>query len=659
MKRKICLMFAVLAVVLGFSFGSVGAVGVTAFGPPCGKPGLESLSVTIPSVGTEPIPVSTGLDHTVNVPNSTTFILFAGTSLCCNPPFASFSISGDTWLNISPSGAAAVTVTNLQRGNNNLMITVTCGGYSVIYTITIIRARPQQSDDATLSYLNVNPGTLIPVFDPDEFNYKVTVAHYVNNIVVDADANCPNYDEIQIYGYDNLAVGPNIVTVTVTAQDGTQLVYTVTVYRELSNNASLLSLTVQHFTLSPAFNPHIFHYNLHVSHAVSQITVTALPNCSYATVSVTGHNHLTVGTNTVTITITAQDGTTIRNYTITVTRAPWVDDSWSSNGNDSSYTPTPPQPPPLPDDDNDNENENDNANDYTQPEPESFVFEIPPYSLSATFSGAALLSVFENYDYLILIRSRFSTSFSKEEISNWEFAFDSQIIMFLHSDVMAAEFASILARDPANYVLLKEFVYVTVVIDDEMVETYTTISVQIADLNLTDEELERLVGVWIDEATGEFVIIEGVVSEDGQTFSFNTVASGVFGIMLVMDVEPVIAPNVLVFNENSPVFKLGNAFFLAYATPFIDPETDRMMVPLRNVTNALGVGVNWDDEARAVLILFPYRTLTLEIDRPLPGGYGVPVIVDDRTFVPLRFVMEAFGAAVEWDADNQSAIITW
>ncbi|MCC8169012.1 MAG: copper amine oxidase N-terminal domain-containing protein, partial [Oscillospiraceae bacterium] len=33
-------------------------------------------------------------------------------------------------------------------------------------------------------------------------------------------------------------------------------------------------------------------------------------------------------------------------------------------------------------------------------------------------------------------------------------------------------------------------------------------------------------------------------------------------------------------------------------------------------------------------------------------------IVDDKTFVPLRFVLESLGETVEWDAENYSVVIT-
>ena len=51
------------------------------------------------------------------------------------------------------------------------------------------------------------------------------------------------------------------------------------------------------------------------------------------------------------------------------------------------------------------------------------------------------------------------------------------------------------------------------------------------------------------------------------------------------------------------------------------------------------------------------RTLQLTIDVPLAGGLGVPVIVNNRTLVPVRYVSEILGATVAWDAETQGVYI--
>jgi len=80
--------------------------------------------------------------------------------------------------------------------------------------------------------------------------------------------------------------------------------------------------------------------------------------------------------------------------------------------------------------------------------------------------------------------------------------------------------------------------------------------------------------------------------------------------------------------------------------PFIDPAYNRTMIPLRIVVEAFGKEVDWDKETRTVYIFTESGVSTIIIDEPLPNGMGVAVIVDDRTLVPLRYIAELIGATI-------------
>jgi len=91
--------------------------------------------------------------------------------------------------------------------------------------------------------------------------------------------------------------------------------------------------------------------------------------------------------------------------------------------------------------------------------------------------------------------------------------------------------------------------------------------------------------------------------------------------------------------------------------PFVDPAYDRTMVPLRIIAEALGAEVDFNEITRTVSIVQNGVELTLAIDVPLPGGFGTPVIQNDRTFVPARYVMEVFNATVRWDEATQAVYV--
>ncbi len=100
--------------------------------------------------------------------------------------------------------------------------------------------------------------------------------------------------------------------------------------------------------------------------------------------------------------------------------------------------------------------------------------------------------------------------------------------------------------------------------------------------------------------------------------------------------------------------------------PFI--EQDRTLVPMRAIFEAVGADVQWDDETKTVVAAREKNGETtfiaLQIDSTAfinnqPAAIDVPAkLVNDRTFVPLRFVIESLGEKVEWDHDNYAVRIT-
>lgn len=87
-----------------------------------------------------------------------------------------------------------------------------------------------------------------------------------------------------------------------------------------SSNASLGSLVISAGTLSPEFSAATKDYTATVDYSYSSLAVTANPADSKASVtSVTGNDSLEIGENTVSVVVTAEDGST-STYNIVVTR---------------------------------------------------------------------------------------------------------------------------------------------------------------------------------------------------------------------------------------------------------------------------------------------------------------------------------------------------
>lgn len=91
------------------------------------------------------------------------------------------------------------------------------------------------------------------------------------------------------------------------------------------------------------------------------------------------------------------------------------------------------------------------------------------------------------------------------------------------------------------------------------------------------------------------------------------------------------------------------------AKPFVD-EKGRVQVPARFVAGELGSQVNWDVKAATAYISGHGKSIDLAAGRDTATVNGAAVsldsgavLVEDRIFVPVRFIAETLGAAVQWD----------
>ncbi|UHA72136.1 copper amine oxidase N-terminal domain-containing protein [Paenibacillus sp. 481] len=95
------------------------------------------------------------------------------------------------------------------------------------------------------------------------------------------------------------------------------------------------------------------------------------------------------------------------------------------------------------------------------------------------------------------------------------------------------------------------------------------------------------------------------------------------------------------------------------ARPYKD-ENDRVLVPLRFVSEALGAKVNWDPKTDTATITKNELKVEMTVGKlsGLVNGqektFDTPMVKkQQRTYVPLRVVSEAFGEKVEWDNVSQ------
>ncbi|MBO8172453.1 MAG: copper amine oxidase N-terminal domain-containing protein [Bacillaceae bacterium] len=99
------------------------------------------------------------------------------------------------------------------------------------------------------------------------------------------------------------------------------------------------------------------------------------------------------------------------------------------------------------------------------------------------------------------------------------------------------------------------------------------------------------------------------------------------------------------------------------ATPSLKEGTT--LVPVRAVSEGLGLKVSWDSDTRSVFIFGKNTSIAMSIGQSVANVNGMnikmsraPEIIHSRTYVPIRFISEAIGASVEWNGVNREIYIT-
>ena len=88
----------------------------------------------------------------------------------------------------------------------------------------------------------------------------------------------------------------------------------------LSSDATVASLKIRGATITPEFNPNITDYSCSVERSVTEVQVNVIANNLWAAVIIDGNQHLNIGENIVSISVTAQDGSSHMRYTIHLER---------------------------------------------------------------------------------------------------------------------------------------------------------------------------------------------------------------------------------------------------------------------------------------------------------------------------------------------------
>ena len=223
-----------------------------------------------------------------------------------------------------------------------VVVSHTAGRYtSINYYSVLISVSPPTETDATLEALGVLGAEMSPSFVFDLLDYTASVDHDIATATIRVITNQPDatvsYEPLDADDTTDdyqrpLADGDNTVTITVTAPNAsTTQDYTLTINRaeSPSTDATLKDLIVPDVTLSPEFQTAVKTYSATVNSGVTVITLepktddgaTIEADPPDANTDAEGIQiPLDVRTNSVTITVTAEDRVTTEIYNLTVSR---------------------------------------------------------------------------------------------------------------------------------------------------------------------------------------------------------------------------------------------------------------------------------------------------------------------------------------------------
>ncbi len=106
-----------------------------------------------------------------------------------------------------------------------------------------------------------------------------------------------------------------------------------------------------------------------------------------------------------------------------------------------------------------------------------------------------------------------------------------------------------------------------------------------------------------------------------------------------------------------------NGQYLSFATPPVI-QNERTLIPVRFLFECAGAEVNWEHETSSVTITYGDTTVKLKIGDDTAYVNGVskkldvaPQLINNKTLIPLRFISEELGFNVDWDGDGYTAIV--
>lgn len=189
----------------------------------------------------------------------------------------------------------AATVTKMEElvitGSDDIYKVEVLSGDKTTTTTYNIHVVYDQSNDATLKSLTVDPGKLEPEFSSATGEYTVNVKDTTEEITIIGEVNDEKATILSGLGTKSLTEDESTFEVTVQAEDGTIKIYTIHVIKSITTERLLQDIRLtgdlcetHNCNLTPSFTEDTFDYKAVLDNEVEQINIEVLKKNKYQTV---------------------------------------------------------------------------------------------------------------------------------------------------------------------------------------------------------------------------------------------------------------------------------------------------------------------------------------------------------------------------------------
>lgn len=216
--------------------------------------------------------------------------------------FTPYGYTDDVQINVNETTVQSGTpiTIELNSGLNDIIITIRTPQGAVQRYMILVDRTPVNANPYLKSLGHSLRGRLSPVFSPNEIKYDLRAEYLESSITL---SPVPQENRSTVYVNDiptrnnrshliSLVPGENVIIVRSRAEDGTEKIYTLKVYRSpwpRTEDLELLSLReTLADSLSPGFNANMTLYDITANRDEATVTITARPRNPKATVYING-----------------------------------------------------------------------------------------------------------------------------------------------------------------------------------------------------------------------------------------------------------------------------------------------------------------------------------------------------------------------------------